>query len=288
MTQIMGLEAPVKGGPVMDLTIVLPALVAIALVFVVVPVGAAVYGRWRRPFRLTCPRTGSDAQIQVASAAAAVAAVFGRDSVDLRRCSLWSSVSGCRAECLAHPSTVTIRPMRRGEPPPKPDPDRHTILVALDGTPGAERILDVVAAVAAVRASTVRLVHVAPPVEAIRDADGQIVAFAADVTASVEYRMQDYLTRVGSRLSGVPVETVVRFGDPATEIVAEAEAAGADLVAMTRRSWPGLAGWWRTSVSRRVQRATLIPLLLASTDGRTTTTNVGGVAQPPKWSRYSS
>jgi nucleotide-binding universal stress UspA family protein len=34
-------------------------------------------------------------------------------------------------------------------------------------------------------------------------------------------------------LDGVPVETVVRFGEPAAEILTEAEALGADLIALT-------------------------------------------------------
>ena len=44
---------------------VLLALVAVALVFVLLPVGATAFAAWRRPVRLTCPRAGKEAQVRV-------------------------------------------------------------------------------------------------------------------------------------------------------------------------------------------------------------------------------
>ena len=53
---------------------------------------------------------------------------------------------------------------------------------------------------------------------------------------------------------------VVRFGDPATEIVGEAEAQGADLIAMaTHRR--GVSRFLRGSLADAVERETTIPVL---------------------------
>lgn len=247
----------------MDPWIVLPAIAALALVFVVAPVGAATFTHWRRPFRLTCPRTKTEAQIRVSAASAARAAVLGRDTPQLARCSLWSKTAGCRAECLALPATA-LRPVGRGEPPPRARAGTRieTILVPLDGAPASEQVLDAVAALARAHGATVRLVHVATATDAIRTVEGRIVAFADQVAASIERQLQAYFTRLGARLSGVGIEGAVRYGDPVTEIVEDAESAGADVIAFAAATEPVWTRWLGRSIPRRVARTTTIPLLL--------------------------
>ena len=59
----------------------------------------------------------------------------------------------------------------------------------------------------------------------------------------------------------MPVESVVRFGDPAEEIAHEAEAYGADLIAVTapRRGWlRRLYG----SLANTLRRKMTVPLLV--------------------------
>lgn len=247
----------------MDPWIVLPSVVGLALLFVVAPVGAATFTYWRRPFRLTCPRTESVAQIKVAPGAAARAAVLGRDAGHIERCSLWAKTAGCRSECLALPPAA-LRPVRRGEPPPRPDAGTgiRTILVPLDGAPDSERVLEAVAALAGAHDRTVRLVHVAGSVDSMRGADGQVVAFADQVTASVEHRMAAYFARLQARLPGVRIEGTVRFGDPVAEIVEEAEAAGADVIAFAAPTEHAMVRWLGRAIPSRVARTTTIPLLL--------------------------
>src|SRR5947199_9329090 len=72
----------------------------------------------------------------------------------------------------------------------------------------------------------------------------------------------DELAHVEAELEGVPVERVVRFGEPAEEIRLEAEAFNADLVtlAMSRRSRLGSA--LRPGVAERVVQEAPVPTLV--------------------------
>lgn len=244
--------------------VILLALVVLALVFVVAPVGVATFAYWRRPLRLTCPRAGTEAQIRVAATRAAVAAVLGRDAPGIERCSLWPARLGCHEECVALPASAR-RPVPRGTPPPRVGsaPGLHTILVPLDGSPGSERVLDTVGELARAHHATVRLVHVVKPVEAVLSQDGaRVVAFADQETGRVEVETQAYFERLAGRLPGLTVEGTVRFGDPLTEIVEEAESAGADLIALASHRRNALGRLMRGSLAKRLQRATTIPLLL--------------------------
>jgi nucleotide-binding universal stress UspA family protein len=205
----------------MDPWIVLPALVVLAVVFVVATVGAATFTHWRRPWRLTCPRAGTEAQIKVAATRAAVAAVLGRGAPGIERCSLWPTRLGCREECLAL-SAGELRPMRRGEAPPRAQcaPGLHTILVPLDGSPGSESVLNAVGALARAHRATVRFVPVVKPAEAVQSTEGgRVIAFADQESGRVELETRAYFDRLAGRLTGVTVEGTVRFGDPLAEIL---------------------------------------------------------------------
>ena len=72
----------------------------------------------------------------------------------------------------------------------------------------------------------------------------------------------DELAHIEAELEGVPVERVVRFGEPAEEIRLEAEAFNADLVtlATTRRS--RLRSALRPGVAERVARDAAVPTLV--------------------------
>ena len=244
--------------------VVLLALVVLALVFVAVPVGATTFAHWRRPWRLTCPRAGTEAQIKVAATRAAVAAVIGRGAPGIERCSLWPSVRGCREECLALPAGE-LRAMRRGEAPPRAQsaPGLHTILVPLDGSPGSESVLDTVGELARAHRAAVRFVHVVEPVTSVRsDAGYRVVAFADQESGRVDLETRMYFQRLGDRLPGVTIEGAVRFGDPLAEIVEEAESAGADLIAMATHRRNTLGRLIKRSLAGRLERETTIPLLL--------------------------
>lgn len=110
------------------------------------------------------------------------------------------------------------------------------ILVPLDQTLRAESIVPVVADAARGGGASVRLLHVAPVPDTILGEDGRVVAYADQEMARLEAEGLDYLRTIEAQLDGVAVESVVRFGDPVKEILGEANAWEADLVAVTADS----------------------------------------------------
>jgi nucleotide-binding universal stress UspA family protein len=61
-------------------------------------------------------------------------------------------------------------------------------------------------------------------------------------------------------LHGVPTERVVRFGEPAPEILVEADAWDADLIVVADRR---ASGWWprRRGISAQVSSRATVPVL---------------------------
>jgi nucleotide-binding universal stress UspA family protein len=109
------------------------------------------------------------------------------------------------------------------------------ILVALDRESPPSALLDLVVSAAAGGGATVRLLHVARMPQNLLDADDRVVAYVDQEAARVQSEMLDELRTVELQFGWMPVDSVVRFGDPVREIVAEAEAFGADLIAMPVR-----------------------------------------------------
>jgi len=109
--------------------------------------------------------------------------------------------------------------------------------VPLERSDAAHSVLPLVADIARGSGATVRLLHVAPiPSERVAD-DGRLVAYASQEMERVESARREYLETAAAELEGVPVESVVRFGDPVREILLEADAFGADLIAVRGRGW---------------------------------------------------
>jgi nucleotide-binding universal stress UspA family protein len=242
--------------------LVLSALVVIALLYVAVPVAVAAFRQWHRPWRLTCPSAGMVAQIRVGAARAAVAEVFGRPP-DIDRCSLWPELVGCRQACLALPMGARRR-MRRGEAPPREHADGaiRLILVPLDGTPGSEAALPAAAEIARGCGATLRLLSVVPPAKEVRNEEDRVVVWVDQETTRVEHETLGYLRRVAAGLEGVAVESAVRIGEVATQIVEESEAAGADLIALAAHRRRGLGRVLGRGIAGRLRRTTTIPLLV--------------------------
>jgi nucleotide-binding universal stress UspA family protein len=106
------------------------------------------------------------------------------------------------------------------------------ILVPLDARERPASIVPMVAALARDSGSTVRLLRVFPVPSRVIGSHGQTVAFGDQEMARLTAEGLDDLQRFEIELAGIPVERVVRFGDPAEEIVQEAAAFEADLVAL--------------------------------------------------------
>jgi nucleotide-binding universal stress UspA family protein len=128
------------------------------------------------------------------------------------------------------------------------------VLVPLDHTPPPAELLDLIGGAASRSGAVVRLIHVAPIPETILAMDGRVMAYSDQEGARLEAEGLDMLRAVELLFSGVPVDSVVRFGEPAAVIVSEAEAFNADLVAMPTRGRTGVTRLLFGSVAEQVAR----------------------------------
>jgi nucleotide-binding universal stress UspA family protein len=135
------------------------------------------------------------------------------------------------------------------------------ILVPLDLSPESSSVLPTVADMARGGSATVRLLHVAPIPDKVEGIDGRLVAYADQEAARLELAATEYL-RSTARLAGLDVETAVRFGNPAEEIVQEAENFGADLIALATRPRGPLTRLILGSTSEQVCHRTDLPVLV--------------------------
>lgn len=126
------------------------------------------------------------------------------------------------------------------------------ILVPLDQSGEAEVVLELVADLARSSGATVRLLHVAPSPRNLVDEEHRVLAYADQEAARLGVEALDYLRAVEVHLGGVPVECAVRFGDPLREILLDADAFGADLIAVTARPRRPLGRVFRRGLARRL------------------------------------
>jgi nucleotide-binding universal stress UspA family protein len=136
------------------------------------------------------------------------------------------------------------------------------ILVPLDGTEETAAGLDLIAAAARGGGATVRLLRVQPPAENVVALDGYLIAYADQEAARLRVEATDYLERVATRFAGAAVETSVRFGDAVPEILLEAEAFGADLIAMTARPTHKLSHLVLGTTAAQVTKRAEVPVVL--------------------------
>ena len=136
------------------------------------------------------------------------------------------------------------------------------ILMPVDRSPRADAVAAIVADTARGSHPTVRLLHVAPEPSAVQDAKGRVLAFADQEMESLRCESLDYLRTLEVRFAGVPVESVVRFGDPAAQILEEAEAFGADLIVVGTGGRSGIGRVLLGSVAERVFAKATVPVML--------------------------
>lgn len=136
------------------------------------------------------------------------------------------------------------------------------ILVPLDGSAAAESCLDVVADTARGGGASVQLLRVEPVPDNLVDSAGRVIAYADQEMERVEGEGLDYLRSVEPKLAGVDVGCRVRFGDPLDEILREADAFDADLIAMGTAGRGGLSRAVLGSVANQVVRRASAPVLL--------------------------
>jgi len=106
------------------------------------------------------------------------------------------------------------------------------ILVPLDEAVRAGGMIEELATLSRGSGAVVRLLHVASTPDNIVDEDGRVLAYADQEAARLEAAALDYLRRIATTFGSVTVECAVRFGDPAEQILEDADAWDADLIAM--------------------------------------------------------
>lgn len=136
------------------------------------------------------------------------------------------------------------------------------ILVPLDEAVQAESMVEAVGALARSTGATVRLLHVAPIADVVVDEDGHVLAYSDQETERLEAEALDFLHVASIGLEGLPVECAVRFGDPVAQIVEDAEAWNADLIAMATRGRGSIGRALLGSVAEQVFRKALTAVTL--------------------------
>ena len=136
------------------------------------------------------------------------------------------------------------------------------ILVPLDGRESAEAIVPIVAALTRDAGAVVRLVRIFPVPSEVMTPQGWMVASMDQEMARLESRALADFAPAEIELAGLPVETVVRYGDPVDEIALEAEAFGADLIALGTGRRGRLRAALSPGVAQQLQSRTDTPTLV--------------------------
>lgn len=137
------------------------------------------------------------------------------------------------------------------------------VMVALDGTAGSEQVLPWVRGLALREGASIVLLHVCPEPKVVVS-DGKVMSFVDQEEARLRQAATGYLAKVAESLreTGLPVEVVVRFGEPAETILAVAEDVGADLIALATHGRSGLGRVVHGSVATWILRRTDVPVLV--------------------------
>jgi nucleotide-binding universal stress UspA family protein len=138
----------------------------------------------------------------------------------------------------------------------------NRILVPLDGSKTAEAILPFVLEIAGPLDIEVTLLRVVVPIPpSVVEGSRHVVV---EDTEARRAEAERYLDSLAAELRdrGVRVRTVVRRGDPVTEIASAARELEVDLVAMTTHGRSGLGRLLFGSVAEAVLRSTDLPVLM--------------------------
>jgi nucleotide-binding universal stress UspA family protein len=136
------------------------------------------------------------------------------------------------------------------------------ILVPLNGSAASEAIVPIVRSLASASGGSIRLLRVAPVPERVVGPYGRTIAYVDQEMERVTALGLRDLAPIEAQLSGVPVESVVRFGDPVEEILLEADAFEADLIALATSHRGRLRAALSPGVAERVLRAAQTPALI--------------------------
>jgi nucleotide-binding universal stress UspA family protein len=131
-----------------------------------------------------------------------------------------------------------------------------TILVTLEGTPTDRAIIEHVKELARLAGSRVVLLHVA---------DGWAArTYGSDAVSPEITEDTSYLAGVRQEFesAGIPAETDLAYGNPATEIISWVEKKGCDLVAMSTHGHRFVKDMFLGTTVSQVRHSVDVPVLL--------------------------
>ena len=76
------------------------SVIALGVLYVLIPVAANTYRRFHRRRGLRCPETGGFAEVDIDAHHAARSSAFGRMRLRIKNCTLWPKRKGCAERCL--------------------------------------------------------------------------------------------------------------------------------------------------------------------------------------------
>jgi nucleotide-binding universal stress UspA family protein len=144
-----------------------------------------------------------------------------------------------------------------------------TIAVPISETGEGAAALDPAITIAQGFGAAIRLMRVVPTVGALsaeRSASATLVPGATRAILDLEAgEARQDLDELVTKLAGygISAQVIVARGDPASVVVAEAERAGADLLAMATHARAGLSSIWAGSVGTKIIDRSRSPLLLS-------------------------
>jgi len=83
--------------------IVLPAIIALSIIYVMLPMGLSTFFHYRRKKLVRCPLAGESVQLQIDARRAGFSAALGHPSLRVTSCSNWPDWSECTQDCLRLP-----------------------------------------------------------------------------------------------------------------------------------------------------------------------------------------
>ncbi len=144
------------------------------------------------------------------------------------------------------------------------------VLVPLDGSKLAECVVEHVKSIATgCQVPTVVLLRVVEPFSPptyfnLRHEMDE--GTYRDAKETAEAQAKNYLSEMAERLKeeGIAVENDMAYGLPADEILNYAEQKQVDLIVMSTHGRSGISRWFSGSVSEKVVRQSLIPVLIVT------------------------
>jgi len=140
--------------------------------------------------------------------------------------------------------------------------DFQHVLVATDFGSSSQRAVHVAAELAKrlmARFTVLHVIHESLPVYAMEAPLAMAMDSPETRERSAKLELDSFLESLAN--AGAPCAGVVRFGEPAQEIVACAEEAGCDVIVVGTHGRRGLTRWLLGSVAEKLVRSSHVPVL---------------------------